>query len=192
MKRKVIIGISGASGAIYGIRALQHLASLDDIESHLILSDSAKTTIALETDFEVDDVKALADVVHRNDNIAAAIASGSFLGTSMAIMPCSIRTLSAVATCNADSLLVRAADVALKEQRKLVLVVRETPLHKGHLELMLRAADYGATILPPMPAFYHDPKTIDDVVNHTVGKVFDCLEIEHDLYRRWGGPKARD
>lgn len=189
MKRRVIIGISGASGAIYGIRALEVLATMPEIETHLIMTDSARTTIALETAYSDEQVRALADVVHRNDNIAASIASGSFLGTSMAIMPCSIRTLSGVANSFADSLLVRAADVALKERRPLVLVVRETPLHKGHLELMTRAADYGATILPPMPSFYHAPETIADIVDHTVGKVLDCLEIEHQLFRRWGGPK---
>ena len=191
MKRRIIIGISGASGAIYGIRALMHLRAIDAVESHLILTDSAATTISLETDYSLEQVRALADVVHRNENIAASIASGSYIGTAMAILPCSIRTLSAVALSRADNLIARAADVVLKEQRKLVLAVRETPLHKGHLELMVKAADIGATILPPMPAFYHDPQTIDDIVDHTVGKVFDMLDIEHRLFRRWGDPKSR-
>ncbi|MFZ1832179.1 MAG: UbiX family flavin prenyltransferase [Pseudomonadales bacterium] len=186
MKKRIIVGISGASGVIYGIRALQQLQHMADIETHLILSETAKTNIALETGFSVDEVRALADVVHRESNMAASIASGSYLCDAMVIMPCSIKTLSAVANSHADTLMVRAADVMLKERRRLVLVVRETPLHKGHLELLLKAADYGAIILPPMPAFYHAPQSIDDIIDQTVGKVFDQLGIEHRLFRRWG------
>jgi 4-hydroxy-3-polyprenylbenzoate decarboxylase len=186
MKKKIIIGISGASGVIYGIRALQHLQSMADVESHLILTDGALTNIAVETDFKRDEITALADVVHRNDNLAATIASGSYLCDAMLILPCSIKTLSGVANSYAENLLVRAADVMLKEQRPLVLAVRETPLHKGHLELMTRAADYGAIILPPMPAFYHKPKTIEDLVDQTIGKCFDMIGLEHNLFQRWG------
>ncbi len=189
MKKRIIVGISGASGVIYGIRALQHLAAMDDVEAHLVMSDMAVTNIAIETSEDPDQVRSLADVVHRNDNQAASIASGSFLTHGMMVIPCSIKTLSAIANCYADNLLVRAADVVLKEQRKLILVVRETPLHKGHLELMRRAADSGAVIAPPMPAFYQDPKTIEDIVDQSVGKAFDLLGLEHDIYRRWGDGK---
>jgi flavin prenyltransferase len=186
MKKKVIIGISGASGVIYGIRALQCLQPMPDVESHLILTDGALTNIAVETDFKREQITALADVVHRNDNLAATIASGSYLCDAMLILPCSIKTLSGVANSYADNLLVRAADVMLKEQRQLVLAVRETPLHKGHLELMARAADYGAVILPPMPAFYHKPETIEDLIDQTIGKCFDIIGVEHNLFQRWG------
>jgi 4-hydroxy-3-polyprenylbenzoate decarboxylase len=134
----------------------------------------------------MDEVAALADVVHRPDNLAAAIASGSFRTAGMIVVPCSIKTLSGIVHCYADTLLTRAADVCLKEKRKLVLVVRETPLHKGHLEMLVKAADLGAHILPPMPAFYHRPETIEDLVDQTIGKVFDYLDVEHQLFRRWG------
>ena len=190
MKKRIVVGISGASGVIYGIRALQHLRADDSVETHLILSPGAATNLAIETDYTVDEVKGLADVVHRYDNLAATIASGSYQAHAMMVIPCSIKTLSGIANSYADNLLVRAADVMLKEKCPLVLVVRETPLHKGHLELMTRAADYGASILPPVPAFYHQPKTIDDIIDQTVGKVFDCLSLKHDLYRRWGGRKG--
>ena len=189
MKKRIIVGISGASGVIYGIRALRHLAAMDDVETHLVMSDMAVTNIAIETSEDPDQVRSLADVVHRNDNQAASIASGSFLTHGMMVIPCSIKTLSAIANCYADNLLVRAADVVLKEQRKLILVVRETPLHKGHLELMRRAADSGAVIAPPMPAFYQAPETIEDIVDQSVGKAFDLLGLEHDIYRRWGDRK---
>ncbi len=189
MKKRIIVGISGASGVIYGIRALQHLAEMADVETHLVMSDTALTNIAVETSVDPDEVRALADVVHRVDNQAASIASGSFQTHGMLVIPCSIKTLSAIANCYADNLLVRAADVVLKEQRKLILVVRETPLHKGHLELMRRAADSGAVIAPPMPAFYQAPETIEDIVDQSVGKAFDLLGLEHDIYRRWGDRK---
>ena len=189
MKKKIIIGISGASGVIYGVRALQHLAAMDNIETHLIISDGAALNLAIETDYKLAEVKALADVVYNNDNLAAGIASGSYLTDAMAVVPCSIKTLSGIANSYADNLLVRAADVTLKERRRLVLMVRETPLHKGHLELMTRAADYGAIILPPVPAFYQQPASIDEIIDQSVGKLFDCLDIEHTLMRRWGGKK---
>ncbi len=185
---RVVVGISGASGVIYGIRALQCLRQMDGMETHLVLSDGARTNIAVETDCDARQVAKLADVVHRNDNLAASIASGSHPMDAMMVIPCSIKSLSGIANAYADNLLTRAADVMLKERRPLVLVVRETPLHRGHLELMMRAADSGASILPPVPAFYHKPKSIDDLVDHTVGKVFDLLGIAHSLYRRWGEP----
>ena len=187
MKKRIIVGISGASGVIYGVRALQHLAALDDVETHLILSEGAKINIAIETDHDPDEVKSLADVSYSDDNLAASISSGSFHTDGMMVMPCSIKTLSGIANSYADNLLVRAADVVLKERRKLVLVVRETPLHLGHLRLQVQAAEQGAVILPPVPAFYHDPKTIDDIIDHTVGRVFDQFGLENTLFRRWGG-----
>jgi 4-hydroxy-3-polyprenylbenzoate decarboxylase len=189
MKDRIIIGITGASGVIYGVRALEALAELETVETHLILSDSAAVNIAIETTYTSEDVKALADVCHSDGNLAASIASGSFRTAGMMVLPCSIKTLSGIANSYADNLMVRAADVVLKEGRKLVLVVRETPLHLGHLRLQVQAAEAGAVILPPVPAFYHEPETIDDIVNHTVGRVFDQFDLEHDLYRRWGGPR---
>ncbi len=191
MTRRIVVGITGASGVIYGIRALQCLRAMEDIETHLILTDGARTSIAVETDWDVAAVPELADVNHRNDNLAASIASGSHLMDGMMVIPCSIKSLSGIANAYADNLLTRAADVMLKERRPLVLVVRETPLHKGHLDLMLRAADSGAILLPPVPAFYHRPQRIEDLVDHTVGKVFDLLGVSHQLYRRWGDPKHR-
>lgn len=186
MKKRIIVGLSGASGVIYGIRALEHLARMPEAESHLIVSEGAATNIAVETRYSLDEVKALADVVHSNANLAATLASGSFQTDGMLVVPCSIKTLSGIANSYADNLLVRAADVVLKERRPLLLVVREAPLHKGHLELMARAADYGAVIYPPMPAFYHDPQNIEDILDQTIGKLFDHLGLEHRLFRRWG------
>ena len=183
---RVVVGISGASGVIYGIRALECLSEREGIETHLILTDGAKTTIAVETDRDAADVVKLADVNHRNDNLAASIASGSYPIDAMMVIPCSVKSLSGIANAYADNLLTRAADVMLKEQRPLVLVVRETPLHRGHLDLMMRTVDSGATVLPPVPAFYHRPRSIEDLVDQTVGKVFDLLSIPHNLYRRWG------
>jgi len=190
MSQRIIVGISGASGVIYGVRALQHLAAMDDVETHLVMSEAARINIAIETDHDADEIRGLADVCHSPDNLAASIASGSFVTGGMMIMPCSIKTLSGVANSYADNLMVRAADVVLKEGRKLVLVVRETPLHLGHLKLQVRAAECGAIILPPVPAFYQEPKTIDDLVDHTVGRVFDQFGLAHDLYKRWGGSRA--
>ena len=188
--QRIIVGISGASGAIYGIRMLQALRALADVESHLVMSPSAERTINDETDWSAAAVRELADVVHSHRNIGASIASGSFLTGGMVVAPCSIKTLSEIANSHNDNLLARAADVCLKERRTLVLIVREAPLHLGHLELMTRAARYGAVMLPPMPAFYNRPKTVDDIVNHTVGKALDQFGIPHALMKRWKEPAA--
>ncbi len=188
--KRLTIGISGATGAIYGIRLLEVLSKLD-FETHLVVSDAGEKTILAETSWKMDEVKALARVNHDINDIAADISSGSFQAEGMVVIPCSIKSLSAIANSYNENLLIRAADVTLKERRKLILVVRETPLHKGHLELMVRVADMGAIILPPIPAFYSKPKTIDDIVNHTVGKVLDLLQIDHNLFRRWGSPELK-
>lgn len=190
--RRLIVAISGASGVIYGIRALQHLQAVPDVEAHLIISDGARRNIRIETDLDDEAILDLADVVHRADNLAAAVASGSFRTDGMMVVPCSIKSLSGIANSYADNLLIRAADVCLKEKRKLALVVRETPLHKGHLQLMTRAADLGAMILPPSPAFYQNPRTIDDLLDQTIGKLFDYFRIEHQLFRRWGESSATE
>jgi 4-hydroxy-3-polyprenylbenzoate decarboxylase len=183
--KRLIVGISGASGAVYGIRALQVLRDIAGIETHLVLSPSAKRTIVEETDWEAPAVEALADVVHSHRDIGAAIASGSFQTIGMLVAPCSIKSLSGIVNSYADNLLTRAADVCLKERRRLVLLVRETPLHLGHIELLGQAARYGAVVLPPMPAFYNRPQTVDDIVNHTIGKALDQFEIPHQLFKRW-------
>ena len=191
--RRIVVGISGASGSIYGIRLLEALARLPEIESHLVLTPTAKMNIGLETDWKVSDVEALADVLHDARDVSASIASGSFRTVGMAVVPCSIKTLSAVATSYTDNLLTRAADVTLKERRRLVLVVRETPLHAGHCRLLLDAATAGAVIMPPVPSFYTRPVTIDDIVDHTVGRLLDLFDIESGLVRRWreeSGPTA--
>ncbi len=183
--KRLVIGMSGATGAIYGIRLLEILSNLD-IETHLVISDAAQKTIKMETPWAVDQVKAMAHTCYDNRNIGASIASGSFLTEGMVVIPCAIKTLSGIAHSYNDNLLVRAADVAIKEKRRLVIVARETPFHKGHLKLMMEAADLGATILPPVPAFYCLPQTIDDIINHLVGKVLDMFHIEHNLFYRWG------
>ncbi|HUX24801.1 MAG TPA: UbiX family flavin prenyltransferase [Burkholderiales bacterium] len=183
--RRLIIGLSGASGAIYGIRTLEALKGVPDIETHLVLSPSAKRTIVEETDWKVSAVEALADVVHRHGDIGAALASGSFITAGMIVAPCSIKTLSEIANSHNDNLLARAADVCLKERRRLVLLLRETPLHLGHIELMAQASRYGAVLLPPVPAFYNHPQTLDDIVDHTVGKALDQFDIPHALFKRW-------
>jgi len=184
---RLIVGISGASGVIYGIRLLEALKTMPDMETHLILSKGAKLNIAIETQWQVKDVEALADVVHSDQNLAATIASGSYPTDGMAIVPCSMKTLSGVVNSYADCLLVRAADVVLKEQRRLVLVPRETPLHVGHCRLLLEAAQMGAVIVPPMPAFYNDPQSVDDIINHTVGRLLDLFGIDSGLVKRWKG-----
>jgi flavin prenyltransferase len=189
---RLVVGITGASGVIHGIRLLEALKGRPDVETHLVLSKPAERTIVEETSWEISSVKALASVVHGIADIGAPIASGSFPTAGMAVVPCSIRTAAAIAYCNADNLLTRAADVTLKEGRKLVLVVRETPLHKGHLKALLAAADNGATILPPVPAFYTKPRTVEDVVDHTVGRILDQLGIAHELSARWGEVRTRD
>ncbi len=190
MNRRLIVGISGASGAIYGIRLLEVLQGLAGIETHLVVSHAAKRTILLETDHALQQVESLAGQVFGFNDIAACVSSGSYQTLGMVIIPCSIKTLSGVAQSYADNLLVRAADVVLKEQRKLVLVLRETPLHLGHTRLMSQAIEIGATLLPAMPAFYHRPLTIDDLVNQTVNRVLDQFDIElpEDLFARWQGP----
>ena len=184
--KRLIVGISGASAAIYGIRLLEVLKETD-VETHLVITSAAKKIILLETDFTVEEVEAMADYVYDIDDIGAAIASGSFKTDGMVIIPCSIKSLSAIANSYSANLLLRAADVTLKERRRLVAVVRETPLHRGHLQLMLRLTDIGAIIFPPLPAFYHRPKTIEDIVDHTVGRVLDLFGIDHALFERWGG-----
>ncbi len=184
--QRVVVAITGASGTVYGVRLLEVLRELS-VESHLVMSDAARQVAELETGFAPDYIQSLASFCHANDDLAAPISSGSFLGLGMAIAPCSIKSLSAIAQCRNDSLVARAADVTLKERRKLVLAVRETPLHLGHLRLMTQAAEYGAVILPPVPAFYHRPVTIDEIVDQTVGKILDQFGIEHDLFARWRG-----
>ena len=184
-KRRLIIGMSGASGAIYGVRVLQVLQAIPTIETHLILSAAAKRTLVEETDWTVDTVEAMADVVHNHRDIGASVASGSFQTDGMLVAPCSIKTLSAIANCFADNLLTRAADVCLKERRPLVLMVREMPLHLGHLELMEKAARYGAIMAPPVPAFYSRPRSLDELIDQSVGKVLDLFGIEHALLKRW-------
>jgi len=183
--QRIIIGISGASGAIYGIRALEALSAAPDIETHLVMSPSAKRTILEETDWTFEAVEALADVVHSHRDIGASIASGSFQTAGMLVAPCSIKSLSGIVNSYDDNLLIRAADVCLKERRRLVLLVREAPLHLGHIELMAQATRIGAIIQPPVPAFYNLPKTIDDIVNHTIGKTLDLFDISNDLVKRW-------
>jgi 4-hydroxy-3-polyprenylbenzoate decarboxylase len=188
--KRVVVGISGASGVIFGIRLLEVLRGVDDVEVHLVISNAGKRTIALETDRSVEEVEALADRVYRVGDIAAAIASGSFRTSAMVIVPCSMKTLSAIANSFADNLLVRAAEVALKDRRRLVLVPRETPLHLGHLRLLVRVAEMGAVVMPPVPAFYHRPETVGEIVDQTVNRVLDLLDIElgDDLFQRWEGP----
>lgn len=175
---------------IYGIRLLEVLQQEEGIETHLVMSEAAKLNIGVETDRTANEVKALANEVHSNKDIAASIASGSFKTDGMIIAPCAIKTLSAVANSYADSLIVRAADVVLKERRRLVLVPRETPLHTGHCELMMKASQIGAIIAPPMPAHYIKPKTIDDLVDHHVGRLLDLFDLDPGLVNRWPGSRA--
>lgn len=186
--KRLIVGISGATGAIYGVRLLEVLSKLD-VETHLVITEAAEKTILTETSWKIEQVKSLAHTTYGIKEVGGNIASGSFQSEGMVIIPCSIKSLSAVANSFNVNLLIRAADVSLKEKRKLVMVVRETPLHKGHLELMTKCADLGAVILPPIPAFYFFPKTIDDLINHTVGKVLDIFGIKYRLFERWGSPK---
>jgi len=183
----LLVGISGASGVIYGIRLLKVLSSKKGIETHLIMSDVAKSNLRAETDYELENVKSLADYYYDNSDIGARLASGSFKRDGMIVAPCSVKTMSAIANSYSDNLLTRAADVTLKERRRLVLLVRETPLHLGHISTMEKATKIGAIIMPPVPAFYHKPKTVQDVIDHTIGKVLDLLDIEHDLFQRWSG-----
>lgn len=185
--KRLIVAISGASGAVYGIRILEWLAERPEVETHLVISRAAGLIIAREVEQTVEEIEALADVAYRPDELTAPIASGSFTTGGMVIAPCSIKTLSAVANSYAADLIRRAADVTLKERRPLVLLVREAPLHLGHLRLMARAAEIGATIFPPIPAFYGHPRTVDDVVDETLGRVLSHLGVENDLYTVWEG-----
>jgi 4-hydroxy-3-polyprenylbenzoate decarboxylase len=184
--KRIIVGITGATGVIYGIRLLEVLVELNT-ETHLVLSEAAKKNILLETDYTIEDIEKLASMVHGVGNMAASISSGSFKTDGMVVAPCTVKTLSGIAHSYNDNLIVRAADVVLKERRRLVLVVRETPLHKGHLEMMSKVADIGGIILPPIPAFYFKPKQIEDLIDHTVGKILDLLKIDHSLFKRWEG-----
>lgn len=183
---RIVVGITGASGVIYGIRLLEVLKE-KGVESHLVLSDVAKKNILIETSFKIEGVKNLAYKVYDINDLTAPISSGSFRTFGMVIVPCTLKTLSSIANSYNDNLIIRAADVILKERRRLVLVVRETPLHKGHLELMYKVADLGGIILPPTPAFYHTPRSIQDIINQTVGKILDLLDVDHSLFKRWEG-----
>jgi len=185
---KIIIGITGATGAVYGIRQLQILSDMPDIETHLIISSAGEQTIEIETEHLADEIKGLANFAYDIDDISAPVASGSFKNDGMIIAPCSMKTLSSIAHSYADNLLTRTADVALKERRRLMLLVRETPLHTGHLKNMVSVSEMGGIILPPTPAFYHNPRTIQDIVDQIIGKSLDLFGIEHTLYRRWNGP----
>lgn len=186
--RRIVVAISGASAPVYGIRLLEALRGDPTVETHAIVSSGAKATIAYETKWKVEDVVALADVAYDEKDLSAALASGTFITHGMVVAPCSMRTLGMIAHSLNENLIVRAADVHLKERRKLVLMVRETPLHAGHLKAMYDLSLYGAVILPPVPAFYHLPKTMEDLIDHSVGKALDQLGVAHDLFRRWTGP----
>lgn len=184
---RLIVAIAGASGAIYGIRLLEALKALEGVESHLVLTRAGRMNIKIETDRTPAEVEALADEVHKNSNLAATLASGSFRTGGMVVAACAMKTLSAIVHSHADDLLTRAADVTLKEGRRLVLMPRETPLHRGHLKLLLEAAKLGAVIAPPLPALYARPKTIDEMVDHTTGRILDLFGLESELAYRWPG-----
>jgi 4-hydroxy-3-polyprenylbenzoate decarboxylase len=190
--KRIIVGISGATGAIYGIRLLQLFRSVDSIETHLVMTPAARRTVLLETEYSLDDVEALADCVHRSADIAASISSGSFRSMGMIVAPCSMKTVSGIATSYSDNLLLRAADVTLKERRPLVLLVRETPMHLGHLRLLTQVAELGGIVMPPVPAFYHRPTSLEEVIDHTLNRALDLLNIElkQDLFARWKGPNG--
>jgi 4-hydroxy-3-polyprenylbenzoate decarboxylase len=188
---RVVVGITGATGSIYGIRLLEVLARYPEIETHLVISRPGKRTLVEETDYAVTEVERLAARHYDNNDIGAAIASGSFRTAGMIIAPCSIKTASAVAACHSDNLIARAADVTLKEGRTLIMLVRETPLHVGHLKMLLALAEMGAVVLPPMPAFYNRPKELDDIVTHTVARVLDRLHLPQTLVGEWQGTHPR-
>lgn len=183
----IIIAITGATGAIYGIRLLEVLSTMKDVETHLIISEAGEKTIAYETPWKIDNVRKLASYSYDVGDIYAPISSGSFWRDGMIIAPCTIKTMSALANSYSANLIVRAGDVTLKERKKLVVMVRETPLHLGHLRNMERLTEMGAIILPPMPAFYHQPQTVQDIIDHTVGKMLDVFDIKHELFQRWSG-----
>jgi 4-hydroxy-3-polyprenylbenzoate decarboxylase len=190
-KRRLIVGISGATGAIFGVRILEVLSRVEDIETHLVMTRAARMTIEVETPFAAKEVEGMADVVHDINNVGASISSGSFRTEGMVIAPCSMKSLGSIAHSVGGDLLVRAADVALKERKKLVLVARETPLHLGHLESMVSLTRMGAVIFPPVPAFYHRPKTLDDIINQTVTRILDQFEIDVSLFERWSDDQMR-
>lgn len=192
--RRLIVGITGASGVIYGVRLLEVLRDVEDVQAHLVMSSAAAQTIGLETDYGAAQVEALADVVYRFRDIAAAVSSGSFQTAGMVVIPCSMKTLAGIAHSYSDNLLLRAADVTLKDRRKLVLVPRETPLHLGHLRAMVQVTEIGAIVAPPLPAFYHRPQTIDDIINQTVNRILDLFDIklDADLFQRWQGAGGRN
>ncbi len=190
-QNRLIVGISGASGIVYGLRVLKTLRDLG-VETHLVMSKSAEVTLAYETNLKVKELKDLASVVYNNADIGAAISSGSFKTAGMVIAPCSIRSVSEIASGVTSSLLTRAADVVLKERRRLVLMVRETPLHVGHLRTLTAVSEMGAIVAPPVPGFYAMPQSLDDMIDHTVGRVLDLFDIENGLVRRWGEPAADD
>ena len=187
---RLIVGMSGASGLIYGIRFLEVLRPVADVETHLVMSTAAKMNAAIETDYDVAGIEALADVVHNVKNLAANISSGSFRTAGMVVAPCSMKKLGGIVTSLSDNLLVRAADVVLKERRPLVLLVRESPMHTGHARLMYEVSQMGAILAPPTPAFYNRPKTIDDIVNHSVGRVLDMFDVDPGIVQRWDGMNA--
>ena len=184
---RLIIGISGASGVIYGIRLLEALRDQADVETHLVMSATGRMNIGIETDWKAKAVEELADVVHRNNDVGAMIASGSYRSDGMIVAPCSMKTLSGIVNSYADNLLCRAADVMLKEHKRLILVPRESPLHIGHCRLLYEASKMGIDIAPPMPAFYNRPESVDDVVNHTVGRLLDLIGLDAGMVQRWSG-----
>jgi 4-hydroxy-3-polyprenylbenzoate decarboxylase len=188
--KRIIVAITGASGAIYGVRALEALRATGEIEVHLVISPSAVRTLQEETDFTMEGVRCLANVVHNHKDIGASIASGSFRTDGMIVAPCSVKTLSGIAHCYDEDLVIRAADVCLKERRRVVLLFRETPLHAGHISLMDQATRMGAIIMPPIPSFYNRPQVVDDIVNQSVGRMLDLFEISNDLVLRWTGTSA--
>ena len=192
MSKRLVVAMTGASGQILGIRLLEVLREMPEVETHLVISAAARATIVQETDWQPADVLALADTTYRPGDIGAAIASGSFRTMGMVVVPCSIKTLSAIANSYASDLIVRAADVTLKEGRPLILVVRETPLHLGHLRLMVRAAEIGAVIFPPVPAFYQRPTSVEEMVNHLVGRILARLGLSTPLLQEWKGTRARN
>jgi 4-hydroxy-3-polyprenylbenzoate decarboxylase len=187
VKKRIVVGLSGSSGAIYGVRLLEVLSEQPDLETHLVITKGARATISYETDYDPDVVSAMADFVYEDTEMGAPIASGTFLVDGMMVVPCSIKTLSSIANSFDANLISRAADVCLKERRKVVLVVRETPLHAGHLRLMLEATESGAVILPPVPGFYTRPTSVRDIVDHTITKILDQFDIDARLIERWSG-----
>jgi len=189
-KRRIVVAITGATGAIYGVRLLQHLHAMPGVETHLVVSDAAALTLQAEVGMQRRDVEAFADVVHKNREIGASIASGSFQSDGMVVAPCSMKTLAAVALGLSDNLIARAADVALKERRRLILMVRETPFNLAHLRNMTAVTEMGGIIFPPLPSFYHQPASIDEMIDHTVARVIDLFGLEHTLAPRWAGIKT--